>query len=260
MTALQVDMCSFGSLARQRCTTFHQVEVLEIEIRKENRTDALSESDRQAEWHAIQKSACLLGAVRDETNVTEAAAEACATNRSYPWVFNYHEETVSQQRHDDFPPCGDSPIYQFSGLTYSATASADYHQVWYNLSVGDAAVAPYEFCEGPAPLVGPGAETEVSAGLKRMFNYTFEAVASRSEFEIPSEFVGKEVEVSTVDLTTGDTVLEEPCYNDDHSGLQSQCSVVVGEDSKIVVRPYTYTSAPSFSGQVRITVVSSPTS
>jgi hypothetical protein len=71
--------------------------------------------------------------------------------------------------------------------------------------------------------------------------------------KLPESYDGQRVRVSTQGLTTLDTVLDEPCSNDDsHGNYQSECVTTLSSGQFVSVR--LWSASKTGSGKVRIKV------
>jgi hypothetical protein len=154
-----LDKCSFGSAVQGKCVDLSGVRDLVAKIKASERSDALSEPDRQQEWQAVQRLKCLLEALRDESDLSQDAAAQCADDeaRRYPRVFDYKEEEITQLTSTANFACTETTV-SFSGFKCSTgDSSKDFvkseDKVALSLEVGS---LPFSFCGGEeAPAAEP---------------------------------------------------------------------------------------------------------
>jgi hypothetical protein len=146
-----LDKCSFGSGLQGKCSDLTGVQELVAKIKASDRSDALSEPDRQHEWQAVQRLKCLLEALRDESDLSEDAAATCAADeaRKYPKVFDYKEAEIAELTSAANFACTETKI-SFSGYSCSVgSKSADFTKSEDKPDVSLVVdTLPFSFCAG----------------------------------------------------------------------------------------------------------------
>mmetsp|Transcript_27568 Transcript_27568/g.66443 ORF Transcript_27568/g.66443 Transcript_27568/m.66443 type:complete len:492 (-) Transcript_27568:41-1516(-) len=149
-----LDKCNFGTFLQGKCADLTEVNALIEKIKASERTDSLSEPDRQAEWEATQRLKCLLEALRDEGDLSQDAAAQCAAaeDRAYPKTFDYKTAEIAELTSGDNFSCGETTI-TFSGSQWSVGENAEDFQKSEDVPEISLAVhsMPFTFCGGEEP-------------------------------------------------------------------------------------------------------------
>mmetsp|Transcript_252 Transcript_252/g.560 ORF Transcript_252/g.560 Transcript_252/m.560 type:complete len:575 (+) Transcript_252:64-1788(+) len=125
----KVAICSFGTALQDKCVDLSEVRSLIAKIKASDRTDSLSESDRQHEWQAVQRLSCLLKALRDEGDLSQEAAATCAASRPYPHTFDYLDARIAELTTAENFTCDETSM-TFSGYWWSVgDTSSDFAQI-----------------------------------------------------------------------------------------------------------------------------------
>jgi hypothetical protein len=86
-----------------------------------------------------------------------------------------------------------------------------------------------------------------------LYDWDVSSGGQRIRLKVPESYDGQRVRVSTQGLTTLDTVLDEPCSNDDsHGNYQSECVTTLSSGQFVSVR--LWSASKTGSGKVRIKV------
>mmetsp|Transcript_62440 Transcript_62440/g.167146 ORF Transcript_62440/g.167146 Transcript_62440/m.167146 type:complete len:389 (-) Transcript_62440:403-1569(-) len=158
----KVAICAFGTSLQGMYTDWEAVQSFIAKVKGENRTDSLSESDRQLEWEAVQRLSCLLEALRDEGDLSEEAATSCAANRTYPHTFDYLDEEIAALTSSLNFTWGDT-LMTFSGYWWTVgSIASEFVRNDAHLTVSyTEGTAPFEICAESSSvpsgqvLVGP---------------------------------------------------------------------------------------------------------
>mmetsp|Transcript_81077 Transcript_81077/g.216562 ORF Transcript_81077/g.216562 Transcript_81077/m.216562 type:complete len:517 (+) Transcript_81077:67-1617(+) len=147
----KVAICSFGTALQDKCVDLSEVRSLIAKIKASDRTDSLSESDRQHEWQAVQRLSCLLKALRDEGDLSQEAAATCAASRPYPHTFDYLDARIAELTTATNFTC-DEKSMTFSGYWWSTgDKSSDFSRAASNHAVSvQEGTVPFQICGGDA--------------------------------------------------------------------------------------------------------------
>jgi len=143
----KVAICSFGSALQDKCVDLSEVRSLISKIKASDRTDSLSESDRQHEWQAVQRLSCLLEALRDEGDLSQQAATTCAASRPYVQTFDYLDARIAQLTTNENFNCDETSV-SFSGYWWSTgEESSEFERVASSHTVSlEEGSTPFQVC------------------------------------------------------------------------------------------------------------------
>jgi hypothetical protein len=149
--------CSFGVSLQGKCADLSEVRGLISSIKAADRTDTLSEPDRQQEWSAVQRLKCVLEALRDDGDLSQDAAAQCAADesRQYPKEFDFKEAEIQELTTAANFACSETTI-SFSGYRWtSGGTSAEFTKFEDTPQISLVTdTQPFGFCGGEELLVG----------------------------------------------------------------------------------------------------------
>mmetsp|Transcript_18202 Transcript_18202/g.43866 ORF Transcript_18202/g.43866 Transcript_18202/m.43866 type:complete len:672 (+) Transcript_18202:72-2087(+) len=165
--AADLAKCSFGGDLQHKCADLTGVNALIAKIKAENRSDALSEPDRNSEWNTVQRLICTLEALRDDGDLSADAAQACADSedRKYPNTFNYFSERIAAATSAESFTCTEKTV-TFSGEVWSVGQTAqEFEKTSHSPAISLASdTFPFAFCDGQSQVLWKKTEGVYSGG------------------------------------------------------------------------------------------------